>query len=554
MIKKRKYIISLVISIFVLFFSNNIYAITVSSDIEAIDNNKYPGIKDLILSLKSSHPSWNFQVEYTEMDFSDVIMQECQGHGKSPANLSPAFSESYSGEWICPICGTRLYDTEKWYCTSELAIKYMMDPRNSINESDVFQFLDLSFDGELTKPSHPYIAIQNNVVNISPAINYSDLKSVYANAEVKTSDGQKVEGGYLVTGYKVVIDNETYTIIKKGDVTKDGVVDVTDAVHIMNYVTGKTQIDSDAKLAGKLSGSGDLVLSDSIDLLSYVTGRQTGALEEMKVGSEYTSNGIEYSVREMAKKMPYLNEDAIKAVLNCATNYKVNPLYLMARLYQEQGATANSPLSNGKGYEGEFVGIYNLFNIRASGNSKDAVYRNGLGYAQKMGWTSPAKAIEGGAEIIATSYINRNQDTLYYQKFNVVGTSQLFVHQYMQNVLAAQHEGETLKKTYKEIDSNLESTYTFTIPLYENMPKEKCARPNTNNQNIYQYVEKTVNGNGVNVRTKPSSSSVIITTLNAGMNIKVIKTTDKIIDGHYWSLIACEETGAYGYIASDYIK
>ena len=68
-------------------------------------------------------------------------------------------------------------------------------------------------------------------------------------------------------------------------------------------------------------------------------------------------------------------------------------------------------------------------------------------------------------------YINKGQDTLYLQKFDVVKQDgSLYKNQYMQNLLAPMSEARNMKKYYEDsntVDSNL----TFVIPLYENMPK-----------------------------------------------------------------------------------
>jgi len=50
---------------------------------------------------------------------------------------------NYNGMWLCPLCGTKKYDNGSWCCASLESLSYMMDPRNSINENDVFQFKDL---------------------------------------------------------------------------------------------------------------------------------------------------------------------------------------------------------------------------------------------------------------------------------------------------------------------------------------------------------------------------------------------------------------------------
>ena len=99
-----------------------------------IDDNKYPGYKESLENLKLAHPNWNFKFLYTGLNFSDAVSGEYEVRS---ANLVPT---SYGGEWIS---GTALYDTG-WYGASEKAIARFMDPRNFLNEVDVFQFQDVN--------------------------------------------------------------------------------------------------------------------------------------------------------------------------------------------------------------------------------------------------------------------------------------------------------------------------------------------------------------------------------------------------------------------------
>ena len=104
------------------------------------------GIKEQIKALQVQHPNRTFKVEYTDLTWEEVINGEHQGHSASvsPSNLVQAGSSSYGGLWICEICAKQKYDTGKWYCASLEALEYMMDPRNSLNETDLFQFMQLS--------------------------------------------------------------------------------------------------------------------------------------------------------------------------------------------------------------------------------------------------------------------------------------------------------------------------------------------------------------------------------------------------------------------------
>ena len=91
-----------------------------------LDTSKYPGFKERLDTIKKNHPNWNFVIMETGLDFEQVIKAEYTGHLDTPKNLI----QGKSGEWICSICGDRVYDTGSWKCASEQAIRYYMDTRN----------------------------------------------------------------------------------------------------------------------------------------------------------------------------------------------------------------------------------------------------------------------------------------------------------------------------------------------------------------------------------------------------------------------------------------
>lgn len=165
----------------------------------------------------------------------------------------------------------------------------------------------------------------------------------------------------------------------------------------------------------------------------------------------------------------------------------VSPLHLASRVYQEQGQ-GTSPLISGvyPGYEG----YYNYFNVGASGRSDAEVILNGLKYAKNQGWNDAAKSINGGASLLANSYIAKGQDTLYLQKFNVNpnGYYDVYRHQYMQNIVAAVSEGRKVKQMYAGVDA-LGSDFVFRIPVYENMPAAVCGNPAEQQTPVNPYPE-----------------------------------------------------------------
>ena len=155
-----------------------------------IDTSKYPGYKEKIEKLKKDHPNWNFELLYTGLRFEDVTSGECQVHSR---NLVPT---SYSGEWVCPVCGTTLYDSG-WYCASEKAVAYYMDPRNFLDDNNIFQFEKLNIYESSTNTIQ---GIKNKVADtflndyaedIDTACRNKNVNSYYIVARLLQEQGKK---------------------------------------------------------------------------------------------------------------------------------------------------------------------------------------------------------------------------------------------------------------------------------------------------------------------------------------------------------------------------
>lgn len=411
---KRKVFVSIfivaIIYILLGIFANNVFAATpgtLTSDIAGIDESKYPGYKELINGMKANHPNYIFLVYYTGMDWNEVINAEYQGHGFSPLNLFQV-GNNYNGMWQCPLCGSTTYDNGSWCCSSKEALSYMMDPRNSINDSDVFQFKDLE----------------------GSDVSYDDIARV-------------------VSGYGAYINNQ----------------------------------------------------------------------------------------------------EAIQAIVDASIQYNVNGYFLVAKIINEHGKNG-STLSNGQGYNGNYIGVYNYFNIGSYGNGTATIINNGLSYAQSKGWTSIRASIFGGAEVVKESYITRySQNTLYYQKFNVSGKSAMASHQYQQNIMAAQSQGSSLKSYYG--NSTTAQTYTFIIPLYENMPTTVSKRPDVTKANSITYENGVVQNVRTSLKVRASASGTAIGALNNAESIKILQRAQSQVNGYYWDLIVSNADGTYGYAARE---
>ena len=184
----------------------------------------------------------------------------------------------------------------------------------------------------------------------------------------------------------------------------------------------------------------------------------------------------------MSGTVPQDSMSYAQAFYNIGKSRGISPFHLASRVLQEQGVNGGSPLISGT-YPG-YTGLYNYFNVGASGSTDKAVIESGLQYAKDHGWTTPYLSLCGGAETIGNNYILKGQDTLYLQKFDVESAyNGLYWHQYMQNIQAPTTESATIRSLYKQSGS-LDSTFVFKIPVYHNMPKAACAEPSSQSVSV----------------------------------------------------------------------
>lgn len=184
-----------------------------------------------------------------------------------------------------------------------------------------------------------------------------------------------------------------------------------------------------------------------------------------------------------------------ESYIKAAEITKVSPYHLASRTIQEVGKKGSGSTSGTySGYEG----YYNFYNINATQGSNPIA--NGLKYATgttstdankkkyMLPWDSQYKAIVGGAIWIGNGYINSKykQNTMYFQKFNTSGGNA--AHQYMGNIKAPYYEAKTIKQAYSAMGM-LNSSFTFIIPYYRNMPKTACKLPASSNLNPNNWLK-----------------------------------------------------------------
>ncbi|HDE5470316.1 TPA: glucosaminidase domain-containing protein [Staphylococcus aureus] len=126
-----------------------------------------------------------------------------------------------------------------------------------------------------------------------------------------------------------------------------------------------------------------------------------------------------------------------KAFAEACKKNNIHEIYLIAHAFLESGY-GTSNFASGR------YGAYNYFGIGAFDNDPDYAMK----FAKNKGWTSPAKAIMGGAGFVRKDYINKGQNTLYRIRWNPKNPA---THQYATAIEWCQHQASTIAKLYKQI-------------------------------------------------------------------------------------------------------
>ncbi|MBQ5810093.1 MAG: cadherin-like beta sandwich domain-containing protein, partial [Clostridia bacterium] len=253
--------------------------------------------------------------------------------------------------------------------------------------------------------------------------------------------------------------------------------------------------------------------------------------------SVHTLSGVEQMIQKInfmkGKEIKNSNGEEIsyaQAYMDAAEKSKVSPYHLVARTRQEVGVNGSESVS---GTESGYKGIYNFYNIQATGSWKD-----GLEWASKSGtwgrpWNTQYKSVVNGADWIGSGYINKGQNTLYFEKFHVVGSdpNDLFWHQYMQTLTAPYSEASTIYSAYQDMGM-LSSALSFIIPVYKNMPEEKCTTPTATGSPNTWLKTLEVEGHSITPSFECNGStdySLIVASNVAQIKVKATAVSDSAI-------------------------
>ena len=268
------------------------------------------------------------------------------------------------------------------------------------------------------------------------------------------------------------------------------------------------------------------VIGYYLDPRNFLNEKQIFMFETQTFNSAYhTKDGVELALKGTFMESKLADEENnftyADAFIEAGIEHGISPYLLISRVIQEVGAQGSTIVSGTvAGYEG----YYNFYNINAYGNTNTETITNGLKYAKSQDWSTPYKAIVGGAEFLQNGYLDQGQNTLYLQKWDLFGPN-YGNHQYMQNIQAPSTESIKTYNAYKNVNL-IDSSFTFVIPVFKEMP-EKTTLPSKGNPNNY-LSSLSVNGSYLfESATHETTFNLNLDTTSSSVDIAATKVSNK---------------------------
>ncbi|MGI6607726.1 MAG: hypothetical protein ACOX1F_01920 [Erysipelotrichaceae bacterium] len=192
-----------------------------------LENEGFPDeYKEYLRFLHTKYPEWIFKAFHTNIIFADILKAQSalrksliSGNNLALRSTQPGAYDPATGQFI-PL------DGNNWFQANSETIAYYLDPRNFLNEQDIFQFVKLSFN-ENEKPECVQKILNGTFMAGEVQIDESTRKSYatifYEAGEaaqvspihlaVKARNEQGVTGSAAVDGREFEYNGVTYSNI-----------------------------------------------------------------------------------------------------------------------------------------------------------------------------------------------------------------------------------------------------------------------------------------------------------------------------------------------------
>lgn len=473
---------------------NRVYAAQTRESYSSKINN-YKGYKELIDKLKKVHPNWNFTIFYTGLDWYQVIKNETTAyHGR---NVVPS---SKSSAWKCSVCGETPHGGSSWRCASEAAVSYYMDPRNWLNEANIFQFENLAYNGDI-----------QTVQGVQKII-----------SGIKYMQGNKIT--YTKTDGTKATLNKSYAQV---------IMDAAKEAKISPYhLASRIRQEQGAGTTPGSTATG--TYSGYVGYYNFLNIKASGSTD-----AEVTKNGLEHAKTNKWTNPEISIKEGAKVLAKNYINDGQDTLYLQ-----------KFDVDNSDGTLYYFQYMQNVSAALTEGQNVKKAY-------------SELNLLNNSIEFIIPVYENMPETIceapvdgqILTQNIKVKGTGVSIRNKASINAtkIATVNTGDVLLRIEKA--ATKVGDYYWDKVVLPNGTKGYMVRNYiVEIADITNCNDTVVVNTSVNLRNGPGTTNTsIITMLTKGQVLTRIETGKYNIDGHIWDRVKLAD-GRQGYIAQDYIE
>ena len=161
----------MIFSLATIFETNKVEAYTQT---KKIGINEFPETyKKYLNELAEAHPNWTFTAYNTGMSWSEFISKEKSVH------LRNTIIQTALPELKC----TCEKVASGYACASDGAVAYYADPRNFLNESGIFQFLEMTYNSESQTVEGVESIISGTFMNKEITLN-NEVENTFVTAKI----------------------------------------------------------------------------------------------------------------------------------------------------------------------------------------------------------------------------------------------------------------------------------------------------------------------------------------------------------------------------------
>ncbi len=132
---------------------------------EWLKKEKFPdSYKDSLRELHTIHPEWKFYADHLDYTFSEVIAAQTKVGVKTVHNSKPDSWKSMEKDAINPATN-KLYNWGGYEPASKTVIEYYTDPRNFLNEENIFIFFSHAFNEDLDTKENLMLVLKDTFLD-----------------------------------------------------------------------------------------------------------------------------------------------------------------------------------------------------------------------------------------------------------------------------------------------------------------------------------------------------------------------------------------------------